>query len=717
MKIKRRIGNFLIDTGVINRRGLLYKIFSKKTKNVVRTLADPIIPNGIVLLEPSKPLSLLANDFFFKSHLSKKPRAIVVIPYFSNIEGLYNCIISLLEHSHQSYIPYSIVIANDNPEQKVILDFLFDIPEIKIIHQSQNLGFLANVNSAIAQLDSEFILLVNDDVIFQDNIIDILGSTLEKSDNIGVASSLIVGADGKIQEYGGGLAKDGTAFHHERGRPVPDTLGIRRVGYVSGCCMFFRTAVWNRLGGFNTIYSPGYYEDTQFCIDLLFKLNKFSVVNPTSRLLHYEGTTHGTDISQGVKANQTANEKIFARRNYKFLATGFLEDKRIKNSYKYNILLIDSLLPAPDLDSGSQDTWWQINALTNLNNKVFLYAADDPTSGTENPRHRYIHELISMGVECIFNENFLNADKLFERLSIKPDIIIVSRMDIAYRLIPVCRAIWPAAMIVYNTVDLHSLRLARSKYLEPTMDQLIQFGWRKELSNIISSDHTWVVSEAEQQFVYEKTGIAPFLSMTKNFPKANRYFDQERTRELVFIGSGKHDPNIHAVQKLCNLAKDGLISHRIDIYGSEQDHLRSRLSHEGNDNIHFCGYVNDLNNTLSLYRIGLALIDYGAGLNGKVLDYLAAGCDVLCSPTVAAGLPRDLLVYCTVYESGDLEQVIADMLAKPANNVTHIEQIHLLLKQHYGADKWTIFMHDCEQFIASKYGSKHETLSKDRRGI
>ena len=63
------------------------------------------------------------------------------------------------------------------------------------------------------------------------------------------------------------------------------------------------------LGGFDQIFAPAYYEDT----DLAFRLRQtgFRVIyQPASVVIHHEGVSHGTDTSSGVKAYQVEIKRV-----------------------------------------------------------------------------------------------------------------------------------------------------------------------------------------------------------------------------------------------------------------------------------------------------------------------------------------------------------------------------------------------------------------------
>ena len=64
------------------------------------------------------------------------------------------------------------------------------------------------------------------------------------------------------------------------------------------------------IGGFDERYAPAYYEDT----DLAFQARQLGykvVYQPDSVVVHFEGISSGTDLSQGTKSYQVTNKEKF----------------------------------------------------------------------------------------------------------------------------------------------------------------------------------------------------------------------------------------------------------------------------------------------------------------------------------------------------------------------------------------------------------------------
>lgn len=89
------------------------------------------------------------------------PEVTIVIPVFNKFEYTYNCLKSILNNVSEKN--YKILIADDNStdETKKLETF---VKNIEIRHNTQNKGFLRNINEALGAVDTPYALLLNNDV-------------------------------------------------------------------------------------------------------------------------------------------------------------------------------------------------------------------------------------------------------------------------------------------------------------------------------------------------------------------------------------------------------------------------------------------------------------------------------------------------------------------------------------------------------------------------
>src|SRR5258708_9716625 len=104
-------------------------------------------------------------------------------------------------------------------------------------------------------------------------------------------------------------------------------------------------ALFRELGGFDELFAPAYYEDT----DLAFRLRALglkALYQPLSRIVHHEGVSSGTDLSRGIKSHQVANgQKFHARWSADLMGhkpPGSTPQLGMDRHYRGQILVIDA---------------------------------------------------------------------------------------------------------------------------------------------------------------------------------------------------------------------------------------------------------------------------------------------------------------------------------------------------------------------------------------
>ena len=118
----------------------------------------------------------------------------------------------------------------------------------------------------------------------------------------------------------------------------------RQVDYCSGAFLLFRRTDFLNLNGFDNSFSPAYYEETDFCIQLN-KSGLKTVYDPNVVIVHYEFASSG-NVSDALSL-QEKNKKTLAAKHEEWLEKKYAPSKeniliaRTANDHKnINILLI-----------------------------------------------------------------------------------------------------------------------------------------------------------------------------------------------------------------------------------------------------------------------------------------------------------------------------------------------------------------------------------------
>lgn len=181
------------------------------------------------------------------------------------------------------------------------LRFQFISPQIEYIFTGKNLGYGAGHNLAIqkARGKSQYHIILNPDIEFNPKILDGLYAFMQCNKDVGLVMPKILYRSGDIQYLCKKLPSPADLFLR-RFLPGPakmlfrnflesyelkhrDYDSIMEVPNLSGCFMFIRTDVFDKVGGFDERYFL-YLEDTDLCrrINKLYR----TIYYPVESVVH-----------------------------------------------------------------------------------------------------------------------------------------------------------------------------------------------------------------------------------------------------------------------------------------------------------------------------------------------------------------------------------------------------------------------------------------------
>ena len=615
------------------------------------------------------------------------PTVSIVIPVYNQFDYTYLCIKSILENS--GTVKYEIIIADDCSS-----DLTTQIEDIisglVVIHNKENLRFLLNCNNAAKSAKGKYILFLNNDTQVQNNWLQPLVDLIESSDDIGMVGSKLVYPDGKLQEAGGILWKDGSAwnFGNKDNPDLPQYNYVKEVDYISGAAIMIRHTLWKEIGGFDELFVPAYCEDS----DLAFEVRKHGykvLYQPKSVVVHFEGISNGTDTSSGQKAYQIENQKKFFEKWKDILETEHYPNgenvfsARDKSGKKKTILIIDHYIPQYDKDAGSRTMDNFIRVLVGMGYNVkflgdnFYY---DP---------QYAPHYEQMGVEMIcgnyyynhWREWILDNSKVF-------DSILLSRPHISIKYIDFLRSNTHARLIYY-VQDLHYLREEREYEIthDPECLKIAAEVKKQEFYLMEHSDFVLTPSTLEREIINKdipgnKAEAIPIYCYTNFSKEAVELTDRN---SIIFVGGFTHRPNEDGIlwfmENVWPTIENRLPDINLIIVGSNPTDKVKALERS---NVKVTGYVSDeeLQRLYSCSRICIIPLRYGAGVKGKTLEALYQRIPIVSTSVGLEGLEgiQDYVIPADDAESF-ADQVIT-FYRDPVRAAKTAEQYHAYLQQH-----------------------------------
>jgi len=569
-----------------------------------------------------------------------QPQVSIVIPVYNKIAYTLACLQSLAQHAGAATFEVIVVddcSSDDTPGR------LADVEGLRVIRNAQNLGCVGSCNAGAAAARGEFVLFLNNDTVVTPGWLEALLRCFAEEPDAGLVGAKLVYPDGRLQEAGGIVFRDGSGWNYGRfDDPADPRYNFRReADYCSGAAILLRRSLFESLGGFDTRYAPAYYEDT----DLAFAVRAAGLkvyYEPQSTVIHFEGITAGTDTGSGTKRYQVVNREKFLA---KWLGALALQPAPIDDAAQApraatfrrekRLLIIDACTPTPDQDSGSLRMVNLMRLLRALGWQVTFFA--DNRLYVDG----YTPALQALGVEVLYAPQMNDPIRLFRQRGGEFAAILLSRHYIAINYLGLSRLYAPQARLIFDTVDLHYLREQRAAELEGS-EELRRKAERtraQELKLIRACDATLVVSPVEQTLLARELPQArvEILSNVHEVYGCRRgYADRA---DLVFVGSFQHPPNEDAMlwfaREILPLLRESLPGVRLNVIGQP---VPESLREFAADDFVLHGFVADLEPHMDGCRVSVAPLRYGAGVKGKVNMAMSYGLPVVATPAAVEGM-------------------------------------------------------------------------------
>lgn len=623
----------------------------------------------------------------FAVPFSDTPAASIIIPVYNQADHTLSCLRALAEHPPAT--DCEIIVVDDGSSDETAR-WLPQIAGLKYHRRSENGGFIAACNDGASLARGDYLVFLNNDTVPQPRWLDALLDTFRVHPETGLAGAQLIYPDGRLQEAGGVVFSDGSAWNYGRFESPDDPrfASLRDADYCSGAAIAIPAALFRSIGGFDQRYAPAYYEDT----DLAFAvraLGKRVLYQPRARVIHLEGISSGTDTDSGIKAYQLRNRSVFARKwqdtLVHHLSPDALPSPANLHASQRQILIVDAAVPQPDRDSGSLRLTNLVRLLIEQGAHVVFLAAHGHSVSN------YPAALRAMGVETWFKPHVGRATAWMREHGARFDAIMLSRHHIASEFLPLVRRHAPHAKMIFDTVDLHYLRESRGADLaqHAALKKSAERTRAKELHLIHSSDTTLVVSPLEKQLLANDAPGARVEILSNLHEAAGTGGSYAQRKDLVFVGGFHHPPNTDAVrwfgEQVFPLIRQQLPEVRFHCIGSDPPETIVALGKRPGIAIH--GHVPDLSPYMDEVRIAVAPLRFGAGVKGKVNLSMAHGQPVVATTCAVEGM----------YLRDEVDVLVADEAQAFAAAVVRLYQDEALwnrlaanglenIRQHFSLD-------------------------------
>jgi GT2 family glycosyltransferase len=251
--------------------------------------------------------------------------SLIIINYNSK-KLLDDCLNSVLEFTKE--VSFEIIVV-DNGSTVNLDDLISKYPKVKFILNEKSKGFAAVNNQGFASAKGNYLLMLNNDVLFiEDSISKIVEFSKEQNDNAIIGCTLlnedktfqisIVDFDSLLNLFGESFFlykifkrnKRLNKYHNN----YCDLKEVKEVDALKGAFLFFPAEVFKKLNGLDERFFF-YYEETDFCYRWK-QLGGKVVYYPDTKIIHLGGASTESNLKFKFFNQHIARIQFFQKHFY-----------------------------------------------------------------------------------------------------------------------------------------------------------------------------------------------------------------------------------------------------------------------------------------------------------------------------------------------------------------------------------------------------------------
>lgn len=229
----------------------------------------------------------------------------IIIPTRNGLHLLAPCVEAIRAYTAA---PYEIIVA-DNGSADGTLEYCMR-ERLPFVAFADNAGFPAACNAGLKLAKGDALLLLNNDVVVARNWLDNMLSCLDHSPETGIVGPCSNYVSGRQQSPGAYASlEEFQPWAEQRNRPDPSQwVALER---LVGFCFLFKREVLERIGYLDERFSPGHYEDDDYCYRA--RQAGYSLMMAGDTFVHHHGS------ASFKKQDSAALRELIERNHRKFM--------------------------------------------------------------------------------------------------------------------------------------------------------------------------------------------------------------------------------------------------------------------------------------------------------------------------------------------------------------------------------------------------------------
>lgn len=534
----------------------------------------------------------------------EKPLVSIIICLNKEVRQVF--FFSALKERTSSKIDYEVIIVPENSHEK------YDFSKFGAVTLDKNVNFVEKINHAIHLAKGEYIYFLSSQLVVSENYLEEAISIFENFADAGIVGSQIILKGNTSQ----GLFFDGK-LNELKPKPAyyPDLNHVQRVDFFSEFSFLIKkTNDFGEVTQLNNELGSAHLAIADLCFDYKFRQNKQAYLTPFSKVygLANSSKTATQNFSNSDKFKAKWQDAI---QNIKSKTA----EERIEELYKNkSIIFFSGIFPEHDKDSGSNrlkeiiEGFYDLDYLVTIVSKNTLF------------ENSYIEKYLRMGISVFYeHDEKVSTEKYIENQKLNPEKVWFYGPNSMKKYFNTIEKNFTSSKTIFDMIDVHFLRYKRALELHPNRISIIK-RYKKyffiETQIAKNVDLVVAISDIEKKVMSEYLDPEKIITISNiHYPKTQledvKSFEDKS--DLIFIGSA-HTPNIDAIyyiyQEIMPIVWGKFPDVNLKIVGNVNEHIND-INHP---NVHFLGYVENIEQIFNDVKMMVAPLRYGAGVKGKI---------------------------------------------------------------------------------------------------
>lgn len=536
--------------------------------------------------------------------MSNQPSVDIIIPVYNSPNHARVCIDSVLKEATD---PYRVILINDHCDSYTtsLLREYAKHQHVTLIEHENNIGYLKSVNQGIHTGDGEIVILLNSDAAISSGTLERIRSKFSSSHDIAVISAVSTWANWTRIPFPGGTNRLNLT-------DIVRSLGeddLADIGNASGFFFAVKRKVYDQIGVFDEAYSPGYWEEADFCMRALAA--NFKVMVDRKLYVFHHGW--GSFQQSGRDENMTKNRSVFMDR-WSSQFKGLEQDWRKENPVNNLVNKLSEKLTLPDTERI----------------RVFFIKKKADKKDFTPSLVELVNSLVNMGVDAniVFFEppedDFFN----FTPMYFKPITLTTEKFP---EELPACDFVIPVEIsVAFESLAISNYRRQTEVILMCFSFELERFGFKSDLYQ--KADQCYRLIKHKVIMDKEKANLFTIYSDNKDIrvigPSVNTdiFYPNERERKIRVVThlESNTDPSERSfIVELYNEIINKSIGCELSWFGS-----LDKIPELPDSTIQY-GHVAKMNEMATIFNECTFFVQASKSLSGRQFGLQAMGCGTI----------------------------------------------------------------------------------------